>query len=415
MHMFLYLIPADGITCPMGAEHRTGGVFRIALTVVADGFNDFFPVVAQIVTGRFQEQPSPASGIAIDFCLITPHGCGRYPACQTCRLPVCLRRLETAGHLLDICHGPSHGLRRDFQPEQIPGFQQTTVCLHQSLTDRPVGCLAEIASFRVLQMRSASDQCNPDIGDGRTSQYAGMFPLQQVSHHQPLPVAVQHILTAVTAYDKTAAPLAWFQQQMHLRIMAQRLKMPHTLHRITDGFFVDDISLVKLHLGLKPPGNEAFENLDLHLAHHLSVDLFQAAVPDDMQLWFFLFQHPQILQQHMDITALWRQHPVGKHRFQQGLHIILLASQSLPGLGKGQSGHRADCSRRRFLQRFVPSAGIEADLIRLFTDAIPLQQRFHLQDAAGDFHMRQPVPLLVPGNFIDSGRELILVQRTSGI
>src|SRR5699024_7993683 len=111
-------------------------------------------------------------------------------------------------------------------------------------------------SFRVLQMGSASDQSNPDIGDGRTSQYAGMFPLQQVSHHQPLPVAVQHILTAVTAYDKTAAPLAWFQQQMHLRIMAQRLKMPHTLHRITDGFFVDDISLVKLHLGLKPPGNE---------------------------------------------------------------------------------------------------------------------------------------------------------------
>ena len=194
-----------------------------------------------------------------------------------------------------------------------------------------------------------------------------------MSHHQPLPVAVQHILTAVTAYDKTAAPLAWFQQQMHLRIMAQRLKMPHTLHRITDGFFIDDISLVKLHLGLKPPGNEAFENLDLHLAHHLGMDLFQAAVPDDMQLWFFLFQHPQILQQPMDITALRRQHPVGKHRFQHRLHIIPLASQSLSGPGEGQSGHRADRSRQRFLQRLIPSAGIEADLIRLLTDAFPLQ------------------------------------------
>ena len=105
------------------------------------------------------------------------------------------------------------------------------------------------------------------------------------------------------------------------------------------------------------------------------MDLFQAAVPDDMQLWFFLFQHPQILQQPMDITALRRQHPVGKHRFQHRLHIILLASQSqsLSGPGEGQSGHRADRSRRRFLQRLIPSAGIEADLIRLLTDAFPLQ------------------------------------------
>ena len=56
---------------------------------------------------------------------------------------------------------------RHFQTEAVPRFKQTAIALllrfHQALAYRAVGGLAEIAAFRVLQMRAARDKCELHI------------------------------------------------------------------------------------------------------------------------------------------------------------------------------------------------------------------------------------------------------------
>ena len=61
---------------------------------------------------------------------------------------------------------------------------------------------------------------------------------QQMSEDQPLPVQVQLIRGAGRGDGQAAARFAGFQQQMNLRIMAQRFIMAHALHRGRDGLFV---------------------------------------------------------------------------------------------------------------------------------------------------------------------------------
>ena len=75
-----------------------------------------------------------------------------------------------------------------------------------------------------------------------------MLPFLQMGQHQPLPVPLQFILAAGGSHRQPAARLSRLQQQMHLRIVSQRLKMPHTLHCIRNRFLVYNISGSKGYL-----------------------------------------------------------------------------------------------------------------------------------------------------------------------
>ena len=64
-----------------------------------------------------------------------------------------------------------------------------------------------------------------------------------------------------------------------------------------------------------------------------------------------------------------------------------------------QPGHCTHRSRRGLIRHLVFFSGINADLVDLFLPGIclslPGQQRFYLETSPCDFHMRQPVSLMI--------------------
>ena len=74
---------------------------------------------------------------------------------------------------------------------------------------------------------------------------------------------------------------------MYLRIMAEWLKMPDTLDRIGDRFFIYNAAPAKPDIYPKTLCNQAFQNLHLDLAHDLGVNLFLFFLPDNMKLRLF--------------------------------------------------------------------------------------------------------------------------------
>ena len=112
----------------------------------------------------------------------------------------------------------------------------------------------------------------------------GLF--QQVGEDQPLPVQVQLIRGAGGGDGQAAARFAGLQQQMHLRIVPQRLKVANALHRIGDGLPVADGPGAEADLYPQPLPDEPLQNFHLHLAHELGMDL--PVVPDDVKLGVFL-------------------------------------------------------------------------------------------------------------------------------
>ena len=104
---------------------------------------------------------------------------------------------------------------------------------------------------------------------------------------------------------------------MDLRIMAQRLKMPHSLHWPLDGFLIYDISSPEIHLHAEPFQDLAFQDLHLHLPHDLGPDLSQSLIPDNMEQGILLLQKPEVFQHYMGICPIGKDHLVGKYRLQK--------------------------------------------------------------------------------------------------
>ena len=117
-----------------------------------------------------------------------------------------------------------------------------------------------------------------------------MLPLHDMCCDQPLPVEVEHILAARACHLDSAARFARLQQQMHFRIVAQRLKMSHTLHRLCNRLFVYNVALSKDNHNTKALFDQLRQNFDLHLSHHLRMDFLQLLIPEDMKLWIFLLK-----------------------------------------------------------------------------------------------------------------------------
>ena len=91
------------------------------------------------------------------------------------------------GHGPQIPDGPAHLGLGQAQTEVVIGLQQDALRLHQPLAQGPVGGLAKVAAFGVLQMGPACGQGDFHIGDGCAGEdpQVGLFP--EMGENQPLP------------------------------------------------------------------------------------------------------------------------------------------------------------------------------------------------------------------------------------
>ena len=236
----------------------------------------------------------------------------------------------------------------------------------------------------------------------------GLF--QQMGQHKVLIMGFQHIGRAPGGNHQAAALGQGLQQQMHFRIVAQRLIVTHALHRIGNGFFIIDAALIQIHIQRKPLLYQASQNFQLHFAHDLHEDLLQPVVPHHMQLGVFLFQLPHFRQEGHGIRARRQRHPVGHDRFQHRSRCARLIPQALssPGAGKAGNGQKHTGCCRVHCRKFL--AAVKPQLHGFFFQQLVLcifigNDAAHRQTAAGNFQPAKPVSLGIPGNFVHSGAE----------
>ena len=158
---------------------------------------------------------------------------------------------------------------------------------------------------------------------------------------------------------------------MDLGIVAQGLKVAHTLHGTRDGFLIIDPLVVQGDIQAEPLLDQAAEDLQLDPAHDLDMDL--ASGGQDVELRVFLLQLPQLGQHHRRIAALGQIHPVGHDGLQQGGLSFGLRPQSLSGIGIRQAGDGAEGAGRRFLRGGEFVAGVQPELNDLFFLAVTFQ------------------------------------------
>ena len=235
-----HLVPPHCVSPAVGAEHRVRCVLHIPLRVIANGGDYRGGVRAGAVSPQRAQQPSLPPGVSGHLPGVVPHGGHGGGTGEHSLLTHRLRRRDLPFHSLKVTDGPARLGGGQLQTEIVPGLQQHALRPHQSLAHRPVGGLAEVSALGVLFVGPARHQRQPHIRDGRARQHARVLPLRQVRQNQPLPVTVQQILRAGRSQNQPAARLARLQQQMHLRIVPQGLKVADALHRGGNGLPVAD-------------------------------------------------------------------------------------------------------------------------------------------------------------------------------
>ena len=141
-------------------------------------------------------------------------------------------------------------------------------------------------------------------------------------HDQALPVDCQYVRPAAVLEHKPAARHAGLQEQMHFRVVAERLKMADALRRPGDRLLVDDRGVAEGHVKAQPLPDHALQDLFLYLSHDLGRDLFFLLVVEEMQGRVFLFQNTEIPVRLEKILSRRKDHGTAEHRLQQ----LLLAS-----------------------------------------------------------------------------------------
>ena len=257
----------------MAAEYGVRRVVHIPFRVVAHGLHYLLLIGTGAVARRGAQQAAPATGVGRHLGGIAPEDCHRGGAGEDCFLSKGLRWGGFAVHPLEVAHGPAHLFGGQLQPKVIPRLQQHALRLHQPLTHRPVGSLAEVAALGVLHMGPPRHQRDFHIGNGSPGQHAQMGLFRQMGQNQPLPVQIQLVGRAVSGKGQAAAPGGGLQQQVHFRIVAQGLEVSDALHGVCDGLPVADGALAEIHLHIEPLPQAAAQDLHLHLAHELDMDL----------------------------------------------------------------------------------------------------------------------------------------------
>ena len=132
------------------------------------------------------------------------------------------------------------------------------------------------------------------IAQLRTGQNTLVLLFKDVCADKVLPVFAQQIGRAVAGKGDAAAPLSRLQAQMHLGIMAQRLIMTITHHRLGDGFPIQDAAVPEIQLDTKTTAAQLPQHLQLDLTHDADVDLLQFLLKADAQRRILVLQDAQL-------------------------------------------------------------------------------------------------------------------------
>ena len=390
----LDLVPRDIDARAVLAEHRAGRIFRVAIGIVADGGYDRLGVRAGRVAAQSAAQPSPSAGVGRDLARVAAQSLDRREAGEH-RFPAdrfrCVRR---AAHRGKVGHRAAHALRRQLQTEVVKRFEQHALGLHQTLPHGAVGRLPEVAALGVLEMGAAREQRDFHVGQRAAGQHAGVRALGKVRQDQPLPVEIQLVRRTGGGKLHAAAARRGFEQQMHLRVVAQRLEVPHALDGVCDGFLINDAALAEGDGKAEAVEDQPLQDLKLHLAHQLGVQLAGRLLPHDMEHRVLVLQLAQLRKNGVRVRALGQKNAVSEDALQHRPRAVRFRAEPLPGIGVRQARDRHDLAGLRRVERAEFRAGVKTELVGLAAG----ERHLRAQRSAGDFQVRQPRTLRVTGD-----------------
>ena len=335
MHEEFHAVPLHHKAGTVGTKDRRRRISHIPLRIIYAFGKYFFRVMTHLISGRFTGDMPLSSGIGSDLGLIVLHTTDRCFSRDHREISCRIRFFQSkcTMHILDVIHGTSHIFRGKLQPKRITGFQQNRIRLHQSMTHCTIGSLSEISTLGMLQVGFPCHQRYSHICYGCSQEHPSVFLFFQMSQNQTLPVFIQQILTYGGSELQPAPRFSGLHQKMHFRIMTKGLKMAHTLHRVYNGFLIDNFTGSKLHPDLKSFGNQIFQDFDLYTAHYLHLNFLQFFLPEHMQFRNFLFQFLHF-GKHLYRAGIIRQFQlVGHNRLQNRNICPLLGTKPLSRLG----------------------------------------------------------------------------------
>ena len=212
----------------------SGGVRFVPLGLVADLLHDAFLLRAGAVAAGGETQPPAAVGPGYQLFHIIRELRGRGGTLETQIFAVLLRGGKGAVHGAHIRDGPADLFGRNLQDEAVPRLQQDALRLHKPLPHGAVGGLAEVPALGVFEVGLARGEGDAHIGNRRAGEHAPVLLFGQVREDQALPVAVQRVLGHDAVKAQAAPGGQRLQQQMHLGIVSQGLKVPDALHGVFD-------------------------------------------------------------------------------------------------------------------------------------------------------------------------------------
>ena len=139
-------------------------------------------------------------------------------------------------------------------------------------------------------MCSSCKNSDLHIGKRRACEHPPVLLFLNVCGYEALPVFVEHILTAGGCNRDSAATLRRRQKQMHLCIVAQRLKVSYSLDSPCYRFLIYNAARSESDNNTKPVLYETHKHLHLHLSHELHIDFLKVLHPHYVKLWVFLLK-----------------------------------------------------------------------------------------------------------------------------
>ena len=411
MHVLADVVPGDGLACAVGAEDGVRGIPEVQLRIIAAFLDDPLLVVTGEVAGETEGKAAGSLGVGADLLhVVDGFGHRDFAADHSLALSggACVQS-ELRRHAVEVGEGPSCAGLGHLQRELVPGLQKDRTGVHETVPDRPVGCLAEIAAFRVLEMGLPVGHRDLHVGDRRSGEHSQVLLLLQMSEDQPLPVGGKTVGGDLALEDQSAARFAGREDQVDLRVVAQGFKVADALHGVGDGLAVGDASAVKTDLHVETFCHQILQDLGLHLPHQLHPDLFGLLIPENVKLGLLLLETPELRQHGGGIDPVRKQDAVAEYGGEQGHAGGLFRAETFPGAGLCEAGDRDDSAGRRFLQRRELLSVVVAELVRLLTEL--RDHHLRAEGTAGDLHPGQAGALFVPGDLEDPGTEVLRIIR----
>ena len=258
-------------------------------------------------------------------------------------------------------------------------------------------------------MRTAARERNAHIGDGRAGQHAQVIALHGVGECQTLPVKIELVGRGHGAKLHARTRRQRLQTQMHLGIVAQWLKVAHTLDRLRNGLLIENAAGLKRNRKTEAIGQHPLHDLELHGAHQLQVNLLEMRIPAYAEHGIFVRQLSQRLEHRMDVVFA-RQHRIGEDRRNDGRIARGLRAQGVPRANVRKTRHGTNTASSNFLGKLILLAVIDAHLVDLLLPCLgtgtSVNHLLGMQRAAGHFNPSQTLAVIPAADMIDARGKL---------